>query len=101
MLLCEVSLGKSMLMTCGNYKADQIARAGGYHSVHGVGMRQPKNDEAIERGGIKIPMGQLVSNPTVERSDLLYNEYIVYDVAQVRLRYLVQCCINFHRSECY
>lgn len=26
----------------------------------------------------------------VEKSDLLYNEYIVYDVAQIRLKYLIK-----------
>lgn len=32
----------------------------------------------------------------VDKASLLYNEYIVYDVAQVHLNYMVQLKFNLH-----
>lgn len=41
-----------------------------------------------------VPMGKGVPAP-VDRTDLLYNEYIVYDVAQVRLRYIIKIKFDY------
>lgn len=46
--------------------------------------------------------GKLVANPDISdlgsgliTSDLKFNDFVIYDESQVRLRYLVQCeCVN-------
>jgi poly [ADP-ribose] polymerase len=56
----------------------------------GLGMTAPDpNGKAELPDGVVVPKGTPV--PTnVPRTSLLYNEYIVYDVAQVLIRYLVE-----------
>lgn len=46
-------------------------------------------------GGVKVPIGKPVEDSKI-KSDLLYNEYIVYDVAQVNIKYLFKMKFNFH-----
>lgn len=43
-----------------------------------------------------VPTGKLVQNKVA--SSLLYNEYIVYDTAQIRERYLVEVDFQFTYS---
>lgn len=62
------------------------------HSCKGVGMTHP-NPELVEKlEDVEVPIGKPVSNKNL-KSDLLYNEYIVYDIAQVKTKYL--CQMNF------
>ena len=66
---------------------------GGYHSTKGVGRTAP--DPAGFRttaDGVDIPMG-VCSNGYSGSSSLLYNEFIVYDEAQVKMSYLLK--MNF------
>ena len=45
--------------------------------------------------GVRVPLGKPIDRlPEGETSDLLYNEYVVYDEAQCRMRYL--CKIKFN-----
>ena len=65
----------------------------GKHSCKGVGKTEPDPSEFGEIGGAKVPFGKGVKTERFEtdkslRSDLLYNEYIVYDSAQVKSQYL-------------
>ena len=55
----------------------------GKHSTKGVGKTEPDSADYSEIEGVKVPFGQGVKKDV--ESDLLYNEYIVYDVAQVRI----------------
>lgn len=41
-----------------------------------------------------VPMGKGVESG-VKGSTLLYNEFIVYDVSQIRIRYLLRCNFNY------
>ena len=43
-----------------------------------------------------MPIGPIVE--LRKKSDLLYNEYIVYNEHQSRMRYLVQVGFEFHRG---
>ena len=46
--------------------------------------------------GVEIPLGAAVNDSKL-KSELLYNEYIVYDVAQVNIQYMLK--MNFkHRK---
>lgn len=41
---------------------------------------------------MKVPCGKLIDQPLAKENEtsLLYNEYIVYDTKQIRMRYLVE-----------
>lgn len=60
----------------------------GKHSCKGLGMTCPDPKISKKIGDVDVPLGKPVKNKT--KSSLLYNEFIVYDVAQVNIRYLVQ-----------
>merc|ERR1711972_689470 len=87
MLLCEVALGKSNELQQANYHADHLPK--GCLSTHGQGKTAP-NPSGTKRlpDGLQVPMGAGVD--TGVNGSLLYNEFIVYDTAQVRMRYLLE-----------
>ncbi|XP_065898100.1 poly [ADP-ribose] polymerase 1-like isoform X2 [Dysidea avara] len=86
-LLCEVALGN----ICEKTHAENVTKLPqGKHSVKGLGNTQP--DPAGTRildGGVEVPMGTS-SSSSVSGTSLLYNEYIVYDVAQINMKYLLK-----------
>ncbi|KAJ6648922.1 Poly [ADP-ribose] polymerase, partial [Pseudolycoriella hygida] len=82
LLLCEVALGDPMELQ----HAKMITKLPkGVHSVKGCGKTYPNPAEAIVLDGVEIPLGHQVDDLSIE-SSLLYNEYIVYDVAQVKAK---------------
>lgn len=90
LLLCEVALGNMYE----KYKADYIEKLPkGKHSTIGRGKTQPDPENFYKtKDGVEVPYGVGVST-NMKKSALLYNEYIVYDVAQVKVRYLLR--MNF------
>ena len=66
----------------------------GKHSTKGCGATVPdeSNSATLEADGVKleVPLGPPVTDRGVKKPSLLYNEYIVYDVAQVRCHFLVK-----------
>ncbi|GAB1867984.1 Poly [ADP-ribose] polymerase [Camponotus japonicus] len=91
LLLCEVALGNMHE----RYKADYIEKLPkGKHSTLGRGQTEPDPEDAYKLDdGVEVPYGMGVPAAHNKKSDLLYNEYIVYDVAQVKVRYLIR--MNF------
>ncbi|XP_063703096.1 poly [ADP-ribose] polymerase isoform X2 [Culicoides brevitarsis] len=90
LMLSEVALGNMQEYTKAHYVEKLPA---GKHSVKGVGKTFPDpNNVNVREDGVEIPYGKPMSDPSI-RSDLLYNEYIVYDVAQVKCEYLLK--VNF------
>lgn len=87
MALSEVALGNTMDLT----KAQFIRQLGSdYHSVRGLGKTYPDPTMAQKTADdVVIPLGKPVVDKKI-KSDLLYNEYIVYDVAQVNIKYLLK-----------
>lgn len=84
-LLCEVACGTPVELS----EAKAIQKLPKKcHSVKGIGKTYP-NPESSEytEDGIEIPLGIPITDLTVE-SSLLYNEYIVYDEAQVNIKYM-------------
>ena len=75
--------------------ADYISKLPkGKHSTKGVGMTFPDPEQSETIGkGVTVPLGKPVKSS--ERSSLLYNEYIVYDVAQVNIKYLLQVKFDY------
>ncbi|EFN69632.1 Poly [ADP-ribose] polymerase [Camponotus floridanus] len=91
LLLCEVALGNMHE----RYKADYIEKLPkGKHSTLGRGQTEPDPKDVHKLDdGVEVPYGMGVPATHNKKSDLLYNEYIVYDVAQVKVRYLIR--MNF------
>ncbi|XP_069354832.1 poly [ADP-ribose] polymerase [Maniola hyperantus] len=91
LLLSEVALG-DMKECC---QAEYVTKLPpGKHSVWGRGRTQP--DPAQSRmldGDVQVPLGKPVTAPV--STSLLYNEFIVYDVAQVNVKYLIQMQFNY------
>lgn len=98
LLLCEADLGAPMLeLTGSDYNAGEHAKAKGLSSTWGKGTTGPsawKDASCVHPSlaGIKMPdTSQGPPGPTgVQDAHLLYNEYICYDVSQIRLRYLLR-----------
>ncbi|CAF3484731.1 unnamed protein product [Rotaria sordida] len=102
MLLCEVALGniKEVGIQRNNDEEeedddddDKPLDLKKFQSRKGVGRRIPDPKHTITRNyGVQIPLGQLIDNKDFGGNyyGLNYNEFIVYDEAQVALRYLVQ-----------
>ncbi|RPD56226.1 PARP-domain-containing protein [Lentinus tigrinus ALCF2SS1-6] len=95
LLLCEVVAKPFYEQHQANYNADQDCKKAGKKSTKGLGRTQPAEwqdcGDALdhpELRGCHMPKGpgKDVSDPKVY---LQYNEYIVYDPSQIRLRYLL------------
>jgi len=97
LILCEVALGN--LYRVNKAKFMEVP-PDGHHSTHGVGKTVPKkgDEHVADVDGYELALGPLVPNDDREVQDngsLLYNEYIVYDIGQVRIKYVVLCRYDF------
>lgn len=94
MLLSEVALGNTMDLN----KAQFIRQLGSdYHSVRGLGKTYPDPTMAHKTAnGVTIPLGKPQTSGDI-KSELLYNEYIVYDAAQVQIKYLLKLKFDFKK----
>ncbi|KAM8703187.1 hypothetical protein ACLKA7_007896 [Drosophila subpalustris] len=85
MLLSEVALGDMMECTAAKY-VTQLPK--NKHSCCGRGRTMPDPKESVIRDdGVEIPLGKPITDDKL-KSSLLYNEFIVYDIAQVNVQYL-------------
>ncbi|XP_023212370.1 poly [ADP-ribose] polymerase 1-like [Centruroides sculpturatus] len=67
------------------------------HSTKGCGATIPDPKQVIKNDdGLVIPAGKPV-NSKISNGDLLYNEYIIYDTAQVNIKYLLKVKFNWKR----
>ncbi|KAL7934054.1 poly polymerase catalytic domain-containing protein [Trichoderma chlorosporum] len=97
LLLCEAKLGDPMQqLTNASYNAATSAKTQGAESTWGMGMTAPpkwKDAGVVHESlkGIQIPdVSHKPCATNVNGAYLMYNEYICYDVAQVKLRYLLR-----------
>ena len=91
LLLCDVALGSMYEAT----KAEYIEKLPtGFHSTKGVGKTAPNPDVVKEIEGATVPVGEGVKDSKLQ-TDLLYNEFIVYDVGQVNAKYLFRMKFNY------
>ncbi|XP_022647178.1 poly [ADP-ribose] polymerase-like isoform X2 [Varroa destructor] len=86
LLLCEVALGAMYECTQAEYITKLPDKK---HSTKGIGMTEPQEEEMLD--GVVVPMGP--TKKSSNKTSLLYNEYVVYDVAQVQIKYLLK--VNF------
>jgi len=89
-MLAEVALGDMQEMKAADYHAATVCRKAKKHSVKGLGRTapDPKACKLLENG-CTVPTGKGTATG-VKDSSLLYNEYIVYDISQVKMKYLLQ-----------
>lgn len=95
LMLCEVALGDMKEYKKAFY-VDGLAKP--YLSTKGVGqyMPDPKSN-FVEPNGCVIPLGKGTSS-NVKDTTLLYNEFIVYDVRQIRTRYVMRLNFKYHKK---
>ena len=62
--------------------------------MKGVGQTAPAENAFAKFRKMTVPLGK--GAPTNEMGcSLMYNEFIVYDVAQVKIEYLIKCKFNY------
>lgn len=89
LLLCEVALGNMNEKFYADYNSASLPA--GKHSTLGVGKTAPSS--SITKEGVIIPNGK--AGPTnTSQGTLYYNEFIVYDIAQIKIKYLLKCEIK-------
>lgn len=93
MLLSEVALGNVYELKKAKYM-DKPPE--GKHSTKGLGKKMPQESEYVKwRGNVTVPCGKPVPS-NVKSSELMYNEYIVYNTAQVKMQFLLK--VRFHHK---
>ncbi|RCV25386.1 hypothetical protein SETIT_5G162300v2 [Setaria italica] len=79
----------------GDYNANNLPQ--GKLSTKGIGRMMPDLAESrTTDDGMLVPVGK-PKEDTSKRGCLLHNEYIVYDVDQIRMRYALHVNFNFRR----
>lgn len=86
-LLCESALGTPNELLHDNFNASKLPS--GKHSTKALGHMAPheKHHKEIEKG-ILIPQGK-PEKTKHQNSSCYHNEFIIYDIKQVKLRYLI------------
>lgn len=70
------------------YITENTLNQSGYHSVQGCGKYVPSS--FITTDGITIPQGQLVKSSVYNQCSLVYDEFVIYNEAQINLKYIVE-----------
>ncbi|XP_076905255.1 poly [ADP-ribose] polymerase 1-like [Bidens hawaiensis] len=93
MLLSEVVLGEMYELKKAKY-IDKPPK--GKHSTKGLGKNIPNASEHLNwKDDVTVPCGKPVPS-NVKATELLYNEYIVYNTGQVKLQFLLK--VRFHHK---
>jgi len=94
LLLCEVSLGTPNMLVQADHEADKLPP--GTHSVLGRGRVEPAGYKKME-DGLELPVGPAKDTKVVNKKGytLNYNEFIVYDTKQIKMKYLAKIKFNY------
>ena len=101
LLLCDVALGKQYERLAAEYEADRSCRKAGAQSTWGKGKTHPDpagNATLPGDPALTVPMGKGKDSGIGHRSTLLYDEFIVYDTAQVRQKYVLTVKFKYKAS---
>uniref|UniRef100_A0A3Q3LC20 Poly [ADP-ribose] polymerase n=1 Tax=Labrus bergylta TaxID=56723 RepID=A0A3Q3LC20_9LABR len=95
LLLSEVALGDCNELLDADYEAANLPA--GKHSTKGLGQTGPDPKNSVTLDGMTVPMGPGVKTKLARQNaySLLYNEFIVYNPAQTRMRYLLRIKFNY------
>ena len=94
LMLCEVALGEPNMLQDADYNADQLPK--GKNSVMGMGRIEPTGYKKID-GQLSLPVGPAKATQVKNRDSytLNYNEFIVYDTKQIKMKYLAKIKFNY------
>ncbi|OCU01585.1 poly [ADP-ribose] polymerase 2 isoform X1 [Xenopus laevis] len=101
LLLSEVALGDCNEILAADYDAQKKLKS--KHSTKGLGRSIPGPKKSIIHEGAVVPLGPLIGTTPIKNRGykgyrgykLNYNEYIVYDPHQVRMKYLLKVRFNY------
>jgi poly [ADP-ribose] polymerase len=89
MLLCDIAMGKMLQIAHGKYIAKKDLDKNGFHSVKCVGTKGPDSGyDVVTHDGLIACCG-VESKTEAPVSELVHNEYVVYDAAQTSIKYLL------------
>ena len=89
LMLCEVSLGETNQLINADYNAGQLPE--GKSSVMGMGRVEPAGYQELDGGRLPVGPAKLTQNSNA----LNYNEFIVYDTKQIKMKYLAKIKFNY------
>jgi len=96
LLLCEVALGKTNDLYASDYYADKLPS--GCLSTKGCGTTNPApSGFRTMKDGCVVPCGASEVATLPQASSLLYNEFIVYNVNQIRIRYMINMSFDYKK----
>lgn len=98
LILCEVALGNCNEKMHADYLASNLPD--GKHSTKGVGKNAPRPENYRSLDGVIIPMGPGHLDKNMA-SSLIYNEFIVYSVEQIKIRYLLRTKFNYRKPRAF
>eukprot|EP01121_Diplochlamys_sp_Union-15-3_P016227 TRINITY_DN5482_c0_g4_i1.p1 TRINITY_DN5482_c0_g4~~TRINITY_DN5482_c0_g4_i1.p1 ORF type:complete len:479 (+),score=84.01 TRINITY_DN5482_c0_g4_i1:82-1518(+) len=101
LLLADTALGRAFQLAHGKYISKEDLDGAGFHSVKCWGTKGPDSGyDIISSDGLIVSTGK-ESKTGVPVSELIHNEIVLYDVAQVLLRYLVKVKFTFVEKQYY
>jgi poly [ADP-ribose] polymerase len=92
LLLCDVAVGNYNEKIHSDYNASNLPK--GKHSTKGCGLTAPPEKSYITLEGCKVPIGQ-GEKVNINGGYLQYNEYIVYNTNQIRMKFLLKVKFNY------
>ncbi|EES02927.1 hypothetical protein BDA96_03G167900 [Sorghum bicolor] len=96
LLLCEVALGDMNELLNGDYNANNLPK--GKLSTKRVGQMTPDlTTSRTTDDGVLVPLGKPTKHESSKTACLRYNDYIVYNVDQIKMRYALHVTFNFKR----
>jgi NACHT domain- and WD repeat-containing protein len=102
LLVCEVALGKQLILQKANFSAKQSCLRLGFDSVKGAGRHGPSQGTAYYLpDGVRVCMGPNAYDDDYVQGDLLYSEHVVYDTSRVRIKYVLKLKFNYFCSPVY
>jgi len=96
LLVCEVSRGVAKELVAADTRADQLPK--GMNSVSGLGRVAPSKVEKLPGSDdLSLPMGPAKNTKVAKMKGytLNYNEFIVYDTRQIKMKFLAKIRFDF------
>lgn len=93
LLMCEAHVGATHDMHYSDYQAPEKMSSNQKNSVKGLGRLGPLPGNEIMFDGNILKMGP-IGDQTPTGKTLIYNEFVVYDVRQVKMKYMA--LLKFH-----
>lgn len=88
-LLCEVACGTPAKKPSFDYYAANLPK--GCSSTKGMGRVHPDPKNEITHDQVIVPMGPPMKGSDGEDRRIGYNEWIVYNTSQIKMKYLLKC----------